>query len=146
MRAYSFTNYYLSTIAQGIQPAHAINDLHIKYADESPQRAVLLDWSKNHKTMICLSGGDYHGVLDCFTKLEAIAPALQLPYGAFHEDESSLGGLMTSCVIIVPEWIYELAAEIRAARPIERVAMLDAIMQPEAAQLIELLNNSGLAR
>lgn len=145
MRAYSFTNYYLSTIAQGIQPAHAINDLHIKYADESTERAILLDWSKNHKTMICLSGGDYQGVLDCYAILARVAPELQLPYGEFHEDERSLGGLMTSCVVIVPEWIYENAALIRVARGDDRDQLI-AAHHPTVLELMDLMNSCGLAR
>lgn len=115
MRYYSFTNFMLSSIQQGIQPAHCIADTFIKYADESRQRAVLLDWATNHKTMICLNGGNAAGIREIYAQLEQYGEALHLPYCKFHEDEQSLDATMTCCGIVVPEYLYESAAIIRGA-------------------------------
>jgi hypothetical protein len=115
MRYYSFANFMLSSIQQGIQPAHCIADTFIKYSDESRQRAVLLDWATNHKTMICLNGGNAAGIRDCYTSLVEFGDALQLPYCKFHEDEQSLDSTMTCCGIVVPEYLYDAAGVLRAS-------------------------------
>lgn len=114
MRFYSFTNYYLSSIQQGIQPAHCIADMFIKYADESAERVALLDWATNHKTMICLNGGNAAVIRDTYEVLARLAGDLNLPFGYFHEDEQSLDGTMTCCGIIVPEYIYSASQYLRA--------------------------------
>ena len=114
MRAYSFTLQMLSTIQQGVQPAHCINDLHIKYAETSPERARLIEWSTDHKTMICLNGGTYGNLLKINDQLKHISSELVLPYGYFCEDDESLCGLMTCCTIIVPSYVYDLSSVIRS--------------------------------
>lgn len=114
MRAYTFSLQMLSSIQQALQAAHCINDLHIKYADNSPERARLIEWSKDHKTMICLNGGTYGNLLKLNDQLKELSKELVLPYGYFCEDDESLCGLMTCCSIIVPSYIYDLSAVIRS--------------------------------
>lgn len=142
MRLYTFTNFYLSSIQQGIQPAHCIADMFVKYADESEQRAMLFDWAANHKTMICLNGGNAAGIRELYDQLSAICATLQLPFGKFHEDDQSLDGTMTCCGVIVPEYIYEFAAEFRKNPDDIGVGGLT---QTEF-ELAMLLNHFGLAK
>lgn len=148
MRFYTFTNFYLNAISQGIQPAHCLGELFMKYLDESPAKAVLYEFAKNHKTMICLNGGHYHGVLACAEEVKRLAEALQLPYANFHEDEQSLGGLMTCTGLVVPQHIYEAGLLLRdrcLSTNIEAQEAIDALSSEEL-ELANFLNQFGLAR
>lgn len=114
MRAYFFTNFYLNTISQGIQPAHCIVRMMMKYnhSDNPHWKAaqVLNDWAENHETMICLNGGAHQDIEEIHQKIEKLGLELNLPVGSFSEDQYSLGGIKTCCGIVVPERIYNLAA------------------------------------
>ena len=72
---------------------------------------VLYDWAENHKTMICLNGGNLQGLKD----IESLFQSEQniFPWATFYEDEMSLGGILTNVCIVLPEDIYENAAKIR---------------------------------
>lgn len=148
MRYYSFTNYYLSSIQQGIQPAHCIADTFIKYADESRQRAVLLDWAANHKTMICLNGGHAGGIREIYGQLEQFGEALQLPFCKFHEDEESLDSTMTCAGIVVPEYLYEAAQTIRESRGASIMDLMAAgvTLNEVEYDFAVFLNQFGLAK
>jgi hypothetical protein len=148
MRFYTFTNWILNSVQQGIQPGHCMGEMFIKYIDESPQKATLYDWATNHKTMICLNGGHYHGVIAVAAEVARFGDALQLPYANFHEDEQSLGGLMTCTGIVVPQAIYEAALLLRSDRAVEQEATKAAVESLTAVE-IELalfLNQFGLAK
>lgn len=153
MRAYTFSNCYLSSIQNGIQPAHCLIDMFVKYhmwSTASPEFFAYLDWATNHKTMICLNGGNAAGVQDIYNTLQEIAPTLGLPFGKFNEDEQSLNGALTCCGIIVPEAMYEFAAEIRAKNAAFSMDVLDKdTCDPRMYaefRLITLLNAYGLAK
>jgi hypothetical protein len=103
MRLYTATNWMLRTIQQGIQPLHVVGDMAIKYGTMggSLPAMVFEAWARNHKTAISLNGGTYGQLLRDYEVIKRAAEALQLPYSAFHEDEESLGGLMTSWGVVV---------------------------------------------
>ena len=114
MRAYFFTNFYLNTISQGIQPAHCIVDMLMWYNREVPTDSatvVLNQWPTDHKTMICLNGGMLADIEEKYQMLAELGNMLGLPYGHFCEEQAALGGQMTTCGIIVPEHIYVTAAK-----------------------------------
>lgn len=113
MRAYTFTNFMLNTVAQGIQPAHCLMDMVRRYQLTEPDNIARLraeDWADNHKTMICLNGGNHAGILSVWEQLVTLGDALNLPIQKFCEDQDTLGGLMTCCGIIVPAEVYTIAA------------------------------------
>lgn len=122
MRFYSFSNWMLSSIQQGIQPGHAAVELFVKYGRIPPNSSgaeltkfnMLYDWADDHKTFICLSGGDYKGVTVIAQFFDDVRNPY--PFAAFYEDQDSLGGLMTSVGIIIPEKIYALAEQERNDR------------------------------
>lgn len=149
MRLYTFTNFYLSSIQNGIQPAHLIGELFIKYRpgqvgnDVRDQQDSLYDWAANHKTMICLNGGNLSSIQAIADQLDVIGSALSLPTANFHEDKESLGGIMTCTGIIVPERIYEMAASMRSL-PVHPET-IGFTSDPEL-KLIDLLNAFGLAK
>jgi hypothetical protein len=115
MRFYSFTNWMLRPIQQGIQPGHAAVELFVKYSGSQSEKDVMLwDWAVNHKTFICLNGGTYADLLD--TKVFMENYNNPYPFAAFHEDEASLGSLVTSIGIVLPEKIYITAAAMRSSK------------------------------
>lgn len=105
MRYYSAGNCYLSSIQQGIQAFHTLGEMITKYhRPEYTVNYLLYDWLHNHKTVICLNGGNN-------AKLTAFYDFLTsednpYPYVRFHEDADSMDSMLTSVAIIVPEPIY----------------------------------------
>lgn len=129
MRCYHFGNFYLSSIQQGIQAAHAQMELFVKYREEicvdydninpsieeceyRQQVDDLYDWAHNHKTMVCLNGG----ALQDLKNIEELMKDQEnkYPWSAFYEDEYSLGAILTNIAIVLPEEIYDTAAKIRS--------------------------------
>lgn len=121
-RLYTFINFYLSSIQQGIQSAHIVSELFTKYSN-SFEKDVLYDWANNHKTIIVLNGGtsfdlrhDYIHVsnfADTLSKSKSNSSKLGrwfLPHAFFTEDFNALGaydnGVVTGFGIILPEEIW----------------------------------------
>lgn len=113
MRFYSFTNFYLSSIQQGIQPGHACVELFLKYKGDSKQHDILYDWAENHKTFMCMNGGNNASLEDLHSFVEDVNNPY--PYAVFYEDEQSLNGVMTSIGMVLPEKIYLTALAERNA-------------------------------
>ena len=168
MRCYHFGNFYLSSIQQGIQAAHAQMELFVKYQDtginyvEDYQPTIdeieyqqkvddLYDWAENHKTMVCLNGGDLQDLKNIEELMESLEN--KYPWSTFYEDEYSLGAILTNVAIVLPEEIYENAAKIRN----KEYTLQDNKVWDEFGKfvinlsvfdvkLIELLNSCQLAR
>lgn len=115
LRAYTFTNFMLNSVAQGIQPAHCLMDMlrfYQKNADQYPKQARMVEnWADYHKTMICLNGGNYANMVKLYGTIGYLADYLELPHMKFSEDMDTLHGTMTCCGIIVPDSIYVTARE-----------------------------------
>lgn len=142
-RLYSFVNFYLSSIQQGIQTGHAAVDLVKKYELPSSkehcdtcgnlwvehefgvpapfcppavkvshvtdaQVAMVHEWAINHKTFITLNGGNHAGIKQV---LDAVSNT-KYPFVAFHEDEQSLGGLMTAVAVVLPDDIFNMRKKV----------------------------------
>lgn len=116
LRLYTFTNFYLSSIQQGIQSGHAAVELFVKYQItkgwKNGEAQMLNEWAANHKTMICLNGGDLQGVMDIAHFFDSPVEN-PFPWAPFYEDSRSLGNIMTSVAIILPANIYETADLLR---------------------------------
>lgn len=112
MRLYTFVNYYLSSIQQGIQTAHLVSELLAKYylhgdiIKYKDQQTRLFNWAVMHKTIIVLNGGNSKDIEDIYISLKNDAYSLALPFANFYEDEDSLGGIMTCCGLVVPAELY----------------------------------------
>lgn len=113
MRAYFFGNMYLSSIQQGIQAAHVVHELFLKYprSAENIQTHHLYGWAENHKTMILLNGGYAEALEDLHAFFES--PSNPYPFTWFHEEKASLNGALTSVGIVLPEKIYDTARLLR---------------------------------
>lgn len=168
MRCYHFGNFYLSSIQQGIQSAHAQMELFVKYQDtginyvEDYQPTIdeieyqqkvddLYDWAENHKTMVCLNGG----ALQDLKNIEELMESLEnkYPWSTFYEDEYSLGAILTNIAIVLPEQIYDTAARIRSKEfSVQDNKVYDSFdkfymtLTEFDLLLIELLNSCQLAR
>jgi len=120
LRFYTFVNFYLSSIQQGVQSFHVLGEMFNKYgADDLPSIDHYLrlnDWSRNHKTLIVLNGGANADIEDTYYKLEELSRSLSfpLPFAKFNEDSKSLGGIITACGCVLPQEIYE-AVDFRKA-------------------------------
>ncbi len=110
MRLYSFVNYYISPLQQGLQTAHIVSELFNDYTLCEPYE-ILTDWAKDHKTIVILKGGNSKDLLDLYDFFND--GENDYPFAKFCEDEQSLNGACTAVGIILPEIIYETAALIR---------------------------------
>jgi hypothetical protein len=123
VRAYFFGNMYLSSIQQGIQAAHVIAELFMKY-ENCLKETIVKDWAVNHKTIILLNGGyasNIQDLINFFTiedfyygnPIRVENPDNPYPWAYFCEEEASLNHSLTSVGIILPSCIYNTAADLR---------------------------------
>jgi hypothetical protein len=107
----------LSSIQQGIQSGHAAMELVNKYYDnQNPTYVVdehnwevVLDWIQNDKTIVCLNGGNSESMFEWEKFLNTYENPF--PWVSFHEDESSMEGILTSIALILPARIYDVDLE-----------------------------------
>jgi hypothetical protein len=116
MRAYFFGNMYLSSIQQGIQAAHVVADMFVKYPYHDPEAEILRAWATDHKTMVLLNGGYSETIRDLVEFLDTCRNPL--PWASFNEGVDALDGALTDVGIIIPEKIYQMAAAIRSQRSV----------------------------
>lgn len=136
MRLYTFVNYYLSSIQQGVQTAHVVSELSLKGGD------MYREWAANHKTIIILNGGNNAELVDLRGFISGVTT---YPNAAFYEDGQSLGGMMTAHGIILPELVYNEMAEYRKSRDKELWAS-QTILGDADKQLVERIASYGLAK
>jgi hypothetical protein len=93
-RLYSFVNMYLSGIQKGIQTAHMLQEMNLKWA----HNAKLLNWAYTEKTIIVLEGGK-SAMLEYLKKTFTQS---EFPHASFSEDEESLNNALTCVGILLP--------------------------------------------
>lgn len=160
MRAYFWGNMYLSSIQQGIQAAHVIQEMNNKYKEidlydyglstgENPSEhmirsanryKVLNEWGRNHKTIILLNGGYSCNLIDIHLQLNV--PENPYPVAYFQEGANELNSAVTSVGIVLPEKIYKTAESRR-----KNVSQYPAfILTQFESGVVDLINASSLAR
>lgn len=164
MRAYFFGNMYLSSIQQGIQAAHCLGEMFVKYPDledsnwakdhteDQEKYEMLIDWAKNHKTMILLNGGYSENLRVLAQSFDQ--PYNLYPFATFSESKEALDGALTCVGIILPERIYnnvDLVKALDAAKGIfEYNSVLDELSKLNLSlfemDLCRELSKYGLAR
>lgn len=119
MRLYTFCNYYLSSLQQGLQTAHVVHELFTKYGDvneghryDKLEYEQLLNWAEDHKTIVILNGGNCLTLNDLLTFL--YGDSNEFAFSGFYEDEQSLNNALTCVGIVLPERIYDAAEKIRS--------------------------------
>lgn len=103
MRFYAVGNMYLSSIQQGIQAAHCVAEMMASENTNRDTTLSIIDWVHDHKTIICLNGGNNKSLNDFY---DLVRYQRQFPVAKFHEDDDSMAGMLTCVGIIVPENIY----------------------------------------
>lgn len=106
LRAYALVNQYIAGIHAGIQTAHALVRLSVKYDPLSQfygQPAEMYnDWRNDHETLIVLNGGYQQRIYETMELWEKC----DFPFAHFCEEQEALNGALTAAVIILPEYIY----------------------------------------
>ncbi|QEQ95012.1 hypothetical protein pEaSNUABM56_00236 [Erwinia phage pEa_SNUABM_56] len=103
-RLYSIVNQYISGIHAGIQTAHAVHELFVKYPQGTNSATNLLwDWAVQDKTIIVLEGGYQSNLERIFELAKAVK---SLPSAKFHEEQAALNGALTAITIVLPEYMY----------------------------------------
>ena len=114
MRFYAFGNMYLAGIHAGIQTAHTVHEMFVKYNsvdDDDLKKRILFSWAEDHKTTVVLNGGMQSNLEELYNFFNS--PANPYPFAKFHEADFSLNGALTNVGIILPEKIYEAAKALR---------------------------------
>lgn len=107
-RLYSFiANGYLSPLQCGLQTAHAIADMSVKYQPGDHAYSAYVTWADEHKTIIICAAFNSRGVRDCYAELQRVGEILGLPISIFFEDEDSLNGAATACAVVVPQKYWD---------------------------------------
>lgn len=123
LRFYSFTNFYLNSLSQGIQPGHVIGRMaHFYRKRTTPEAELFYDWcdeeTGTNETMICLNGGMAADVAEAYFKFEPILHKAGIPAMIFYEEPRALGmgtgertQFPTSWACILPEALYDARYE-----------------------------------
>ena len=146
MRAYYFGNMYLSSIQQGIQALHCTSQMYLKYeVDSSLCMSNLRDWGENHKTVVLLNGGESAALCGIARNFGTVGNPY--PHAYFEEGIPDLNGAMTCVGIVLPEYIYGVADELRRT-PFSKREALVARKQLSTFEtyVVTLITESGLAR
>lgn len=110
LRLYTFVNFYLSQIQQGIQSAHIVSELMSFQGWPTPNQVDMVkDWAKDHKTIIVCNGGNNEGLGELMSLFRDHRN--KFPWTVFHEDEQSLCGALTAVGIVLPEQIFDARYE-----------------------------------
>jgi hypothetical protein len=95
LRLYTFCNFYLNTISQGIQTAHVVGRMSKYYrSSDSEQSRVYWDWleqGQDNETIVVLNGGMAADIEDAYRKFEPALNNANLPSGIFYEEPRALG-------------------------------------------------------
>jgi len=109
-RLYTFVNHlYMSPIQWGIQTAHVVCTLSVKYKHNTKQHKAYVDWAANEPTIIVCQGGNVAMLTDTAIRLTALANQLDLARAEFYEDEQSLGGIITAVGVLVPDTLFDVS-------------------------------------
>lgn len=106
-RLYTFVNnVYMSPIQWGIQTAHVVSSMMVKY-HQSERTDVFNNWAAISPTIIVCKGGILSTLQEIEQKIDFLGNSFNLAHASFCEDDESLGGILTCVGILVPEEIYE---------------------------------------
>jgi len=107
-RLYSFVaNLYLSPLQHGLQTAHVVSDMSVKYNDFDREDHAYRTWAGEDKTIIICGAGNNKGVLDCYAEI-ARTNTTALAQAIFFEDEQSMNSMATACGVIVPQEYWDV--------------------------------------
>lgn len=138
-RLYSFGNYYISSIGQGIQALHATVEMFMKAKNgefTNFTKDMLYEWAESHKTAILLNGGNSAELKKLVNILKL--PDNPYPWASFHEEKTALNSALTSVVIVIPEWMFN--------RDLDTILEQDGPLTPFTRRFLEFKDACSLAR
>lgn len=104
-RMYCVVNQYIAGIHAGIQSAHAMSEVFLRYPQRiGPASHLLWDWAFDDKTMIVLNGGYQSSLQELCEKLKPLSGTY--PWASFCEEQDALNGAMTAVAVVLPEYMY----------------------------------------
>jgi hypothetical protein len=114
-RLYSFINHlYMPPIQWGIQTAHCVSTMMANPESKKAKKAIKT-WAKESPTIIICQGGNVQTLQKLYIELKEVCMLLQeqydqytLPVVKFHEDMESLGGIITSVAVLVPDTLFNV--------------------------------------
>lgn len=104
-RLYTFCNYYLSSIQQGIQSLHVAVELSL--SNDKKTKIAYQDWANKEKTVIVLNGGNSARLSSIFAELGGFGYSPR----SFREDHDSLNGALTCVGVLVPDRVWDALHE-----------------------------------
>lgn len=150
LRLYTFTNFMLSSIQQGIQSGHAAVELAMCcYYEQMVLRQgtkwdIYHEWASRWKTMVCLNGGNAQELKELDFFLSNLDN--KYPWCVFYESHDALDGTLTSVAIILPARIFETVAALRKKLPGVPEYLFPEDFNNWEIELINRLVSSSLAR
>ena len=118
-RLYSFVNHlYMNEKQWGIQTAHCVSTMSRAYKVNTEQKAAYDTWADEEPTIIMCQGGNVAMLTDLYDRISVLAGELNLPYVKFHEDEASLGGVITAVAVLVPETLFDHVVNFENGEPV----------------------------
>jgi len=146
LRFYTFINCYLSSIQAGIQSAHLVHELLLRYMVANTHASRLaFDWARNHKTIIVLNGGNSEEIWEVRQVLE---PQFEYPWAIFRESERALDGIITGVGVVLPASVFDCTVDGAAVGPAVFIRPGGEEVKLGAADwpIINLIKSKGLAR
>lgn len=144
-RAYFFTNMYLSSIQNGIQPLHATHTFFTKYKMASPRRDMLFGWAESKEPTVIVCNGGYSSTL---REVFSVLDESKYPVVKFRESSDALDGALTCVGVILPSYMWETSPKdedfVWAA--IEAEMPMDEKLTEQDIWIVENLKNFPLAR
>lgn len=112
LRAFFFTNMYMSSIQRGIQSTHAVARAFVKYGQDEAE--LLWEWAEEHETIIVLDAG-YSEEIDSLANFFAHGDN-PYPWTLYNESQAALNGAATCAMIILPEEVFKTAEKVRKGK------------------------------
>ena len=116
MRLYSFQCFYFAGIHAGIQTAHSVAEIAVKYQNPKSDTDKVAAhnfhlWAQDHKTIIVKNGGMAGDLRNLIELLEL--EDNPHPWAYFKESEYAADGCLTNVSLVVPTNIWMLADALR---------------------------------
>lgn len=110
-------NLYMNEKQFGIQTAHCVSDMsQMSFGSDTFNK-----WATDHKTVIMFEGTNSGTISRIYEILQFVAKGVhanmgvEIPHVIFREDMESLGGAVTACGFVIPDFLREFVGIFREA-------------------------------
>lgn len=137
-KAFLFSHTALKSICSGVQNAHALSEMFVKYKSKSIENEILYEWAERHKTIIMRDGGITANLDKIHSILYHLCPAHKIPYASFRESNEYMDGLLTSVGFILDRSV-EVDCTLLSGKSVDQlyeIVMTTASLHKEVAYAI----------